>query len=105
MMTPVPLKNIQAFQDEGYARDLLFLMFLANVQVSEDLIDPIDAAVAARCGRWSRRRKTWLVAFPLSASFAAISPPGPTGISSIPRERSLRPIPFRCVPASGPAAR
>ena len=34
MMTPVPVKNIQAFQDEGYQRDLLFLMFLANVQVA-----------------------------------------------------------------------
>ena len=51
MMTPVPVKNIQAFQDEGYQRDLLFLMFLANVQVAKDLIDPIDAAAAARCAQ------------------------------------------------------
>ena len=51
MMTPVPVKNIQAFQDEGYQRDLLFLMFLGNVQVSKDLIDPIDAAAAARCSQ------------------------------------------------------
>jgi len=51
MMTPVPLKNIQAFQDEGYQRDLLFLMFLSNIQVSGELLDAIDAAAAARCGQ------------------------------------------------------
>src|SRR5580698_9942924 len=49
MMTPVPLKNIQAFQDEGYQRDLLFMMFLANIQISTSLIDTIDAAAIARC--------------------------------------------------------
>ena len=51
MMTPVPLKNIQAFQDEGYQRDLLFMMFLSSVQISNRLVDTIDAAVAARCGQ------------------------------------------------------
>ena len=51
MMTPVPLKNIQAFQDEGYQRDLLFMMFLSSVQVSNELIDTIDAASVARCGQ------------------------------------------------------
>jgi len=49
MMTPVPVKNIQAFQDEGYQRDLLFMMFLGSVQVSSDLIDPMDAATVERC--------------------------------------------------------
>jgi hypothetical protein len=49
MMTPVPIKNIQAFQDEGYPRDLLFMMFFSSIQVSRDLIDPIDKAVIARC--------------------------------------------------------
>jgi hypothetical protein len=51
MMTPVPLKNIQAFQDEGYQRDLLFMMFLSSVQISGTLVDTIDAAVTARCGQ------------------------------------------------------
>ena len=51
MMTPVPVKNIQAFQDEGYQRDLLFLMFLGSVQLSVDLIDPMDAAVVERCNQ------------------------------------------------------
>jgi hypothetical protein len=51
MMTPVPLKNIQAFQDEGYQRDLLFMMFLSSVQVSNELVDTIDAAAVARCGQ------------------------------------------------------
>ena len=50
MMTPVPLKNIQAFQDEGYQRDLLFMMFLSSVQVSNDLLNMIDTAAIARCG-------------------------------------------------------
>jgi hypothetical protein len=49
MMTPIPLKDIQAFQDTGLQRDLLFLMFLNSIQVSKTLIDPIDKAVAARC--------------------------------------------------------
>ena len=51
MMTPVPVKNIQSFQDQGYQRDLLFLMFLSSIQVSKNLIDPIDAAAAARCNQ------------------------------------------------------
>ena len=51
MMTPVPLKNIQAFQDTGLQRDLLFLMFMNNIQVSKTLIGPMDAAVAARCSQ------------------------------------------------------
>ena len=44
------MKNIEAFQDEGYQRDLLFLMFLGSIQISDDLIDPMDAAVVERCG-------------------------------------------------------
>ena len=62
MMTPVPVKNIAAFQGEGYQRDLLFMMFLASIQISTSLIDPIDAAATARCGeargggRGGRRR-------------------------------------------------
>ena len=51
MMTPVPLKNIQAFQDEGYQRDLLFMMFLSSVQISGTLVDTIDSAVTARCAQ------------------------------------------------------
>ena len=51
MMTPVPLKNIQAFQDEGYQRDLLFMMFLSSVQVSNELVETLDAATEARCGQ------------------------------------------------------
>ena len=51
MMTPVPLKNIQAFQDEGYQRDLLFMMFLSSVQISGTLVDTIDNAVVARCAQ------------------------------------------------------
>ena len=51
MMTPVPLKNIQTFQEEGYPRDLLFMMFLGSVQVSQPLIDPIDVAIEAHCGQ------------------------------------------------------
>jgi len=50
IMSPVPLMHIQAFQDEGYQRDLLFLMFMSSVRLSEDLLGPIDNAVVARCG-------------------------------------------------------
>ena len=49
MMTPVPLKNIQAFQDEGYQRDLMYMMFLGSIAVSGTMIDTIDAAATARC--------------------------------------------------------
>ena len=50
MMTAVPLKNIQAFQDEGYQRDLLFMMFFSSIAISNGLMTSIDDAVAARCG-------------------------------------------------------
>jgi hypothetical protein len=49
MMTAVPLKNIQAFQDEGYQRDLLFMMFFSSIAISNRLMTSIDAAVATRC--------------------------------------------------------
>ena len=57
MMTPVPVKNIQAFQDEGYQRDLLFMMFLASVQVSErpDRSDRRGGGGALRPGRAGRQ--------------------------------------------------
>ncbi len=63
MMTPVPLKNIQAFQDEGYQRDLLFMMFLSSVQVSNELVDTIDAASVARCGEALAGGATGAVSF------------------------------------------
>jgi hypothetical protein len=49
MMTAVPLKNIQAFQDEGYQRDLLFMMFFSSIAISNRLMTSIDEAVATRC--------------------------------------------------------
>ena len=49
MMTAVPLKNIQAFQDEGYQRDLLFMMFFSSIAISGRLMTSIDEAVATRC--------------------------------------------------------
>jgi hypothetical protein len=54
MMTPVPLKNIQSFQDEGYQRDLLFMMFLSSVQISGRLMEPIEAAATTRCNQVRR---------------------------------------------------
>ena len=54
MMTPVPLKNIQAFQDEGYQRDLLFMMFFSSIAISNGLMTSIDEAVAARCGEMDK---------------------------------------------------
>jgi hypothetical protein len=64
MMTPVSLRHIQSFQDEGYQRDMLFLMFLSAIRVSSQLIDPIDRAVGARC-----------------ADLGAGAPAGPGGVS------------------------
>jgi hypothetical protein len=49
MMTPVPLKNIQSFQDEGYQRDLLFMMFFSSIAISNRLMTSMDDAVSARC--------------------------------------------------------
>ncbi len=49
MMTAVPLKNIQAFQDEGYQRDLLFMMFFSSIAISGGLMNSIDEAVVTRC--------------------------------------------------------
>src|ERR1700761_3825163 len=49
MMTAVPLKNIQAFQDEGYQRDLLFMMFFSSIAISNHLMGSMDEAVSARC--------------------------------------------------------
>jgi hypothetical protein len=49
MMTAVPLKNIQSFQDEGYQRDLLFMMFFSSIAISNRLMTSIDEAVATRC--------------------------------------------------------
>jgi hypothetical protein len=54
MMTPVSLKNIQAFQDEGYQRDLLFMMFFSSIGISNGLMSSIDDAVDARCGEIER---------------------------------------------------
>jgi hypothetical protein len=54
MMTPVPLKNIQAFQDEGYQRDLLFMMFFSSIAISSRLMTSIDEAVATRCAEIER---------------------------------------------------
>ena len=51
MMTPVALKNIEAFQDQGYQRDLLFMMFFSSIQVSSKLLVTIDSAVTARCAQ------------------------------------------------------
>jgi hypothetical protein len=49
MMTPVPLKSIQSFQDEGYQRDLLFTMFFSSIAISNRLMTSMDDAVSARC--------------------------------------------------------
>ena len=54
MMTPLPLKDIEAFQDQGYARDLLFMMFVSSAQISSRLIDPIEKAVTTRCSQVRR---------------------------------------------------
>ncbi len=54
MMTAVPLKNIQAFQDEGYQRDLLFMMFFSSIAISGRLMTSIDEAVATRCAEIER---------------------------------------------------
>ena len=43
------LFGIQAFQDEGYQRDLLFMMFFSSIAISNRLMVSIDDAVATRC--------------------------------------------------------
>jgi hypothetical protein len=54
MMTPVSMKNIQAFQDEGYQRDLLFMMFFSSIGISNGLMASIDEAVDARCAEMEK---------------------------------------------------
>ena len=100
MMTPVPLKNIQAFQDEGYQRDLMYMMFLASIAVSSRMIDTIDAAATARCaqalpgGEPTSGHVVRTAALRLSRPAAPIRPLFDPGESP-----SRGSIPSRCAPA------